>query len=53
VPDLVTFGEVSKNCVVEKAVRVGHEANAHASGMIALNQGQALRVADQGSKLSC
>ena len=35
VPDFVTFGEVFEDCVVEKAVRVGHEANAHASSMIA------------------
>ena len=35
VPDFVTFREVFEDCVVEKAVRVGHEANAHASGMIA------------------
>jgi len=35
VPDFVTFRKVFEDCVVEKAVRVGHEANAHASGMIA------------------
>lgn len=35
VPDFVTFSEVFEDRVVEKAVRVGHEANAHASGMIA------------------
>jgi len=34
VPDFVTFSEVFEDCVVEKAVRVGHEAYAHASGMI-------------------
>jgi hypothetical protein len=35
VPDFVTFSEVPEDRIVEKAVGVGHEANAHASGMIA------------------
>jgi hypothetical protein len=34
VPNFVTFGEVLEDGVVEKSVRVGHEANAHASGII-------------------
>jgi hypothetical protein len=43
VPDFVTFSEVIEDCVVEKAVRVGHEANAHASGMIACPEGSLSR----------